>query len=229
MELGEKILRARQELGISQRQLCGDVITRNMLSRIEHGAARPSMNTLAYLARQLGKPVSYFLDDEAEPVPAARMTGALTLLQKAEKAVAQQRYPYARELLEELDTPDPELLRRKLLLLGRIPGADLQAVCAALPSLDEELLLRARAALDAGDAPRGLRLLEAAEDRESPHRHMLMGRALLLQRQYENASAHFHRAEDAFPRETAAYLEQCYRELGDYRRAYEYACRQKNT
>ena len=49
MELGEKLLRARQEAGLSQRQLCGDVITRNMLSRIEHGTARPSMDTLQYL------------------------------------------------------------------------------------------------------------------------------------------------------------------------------------
>ena len=34
MELGEKLLQARQEAGLSQRQLCGDVITRNMLSLI---------------------------------------------------------------------------------------------------------------------------------------------------------------------------------------------------
>ena len=43
MELGEKLRQARMEAGLSQRQLCGDVITRNMLSQIENGAARPSM------------------------------------------------------------------------------------------------------------------------------------------------------------------------------------------
>ena len=50
MELGEKLRLARQEAGLSQRQLCGDVITRNMLSQIENGSAKPSMETLRYSA-----------------------------------------------------------------------------------------------------------------------------------------------------------------------------------
>ena len=69
MELGEKIRQARLEAGLSQRQLCGDVITRNMLSQIENGSARPSMDTLRYLAQQLGKPLSYFLEEEAVTSP----------------------------------------------------------------------------------------------------------------------------------------------------------------
>ena len=62
MSLGEKLRQARMESGLSQRQLCGDEITRNMLSQIEHDTARPSMSTLQYLARRLGLPVSYFLE-----------------------------------------------------------------------------------------------------------------------------------------------------------------------
>lgn len=50
MELGQRIRQARQEAGLSQRQLCGETITRNMLSRIEHGTVRPSMTTLRFLA-----------------------------------------------------------------------------------------------------------------------------------------------------------------------------------
>ena len=46
MELGEKLRQARLEAGLSQRQLCGEDITRNMLSQIEHGSAKPSMKTL---------------------------------------------------------------------------------------------------------------------------------------------------------------------------------------
>ena len=38
MELGEKLRQARLEAGLTQRQLCGDQITRNMLSLIENGA-----------------------------------------------------------------------------------------------------------------------------------------------------------------------------------------------
>ena len=65
MELGEKIRCARQEAGLSQRQLCGSEITRNMLSLIENGSAKPSMKTLQYLAARLGKNVSFFLEETA--------------------------------------------------------------------------------------------------------------------------------------------------------------------
>jgi len=227
MELGEKILRARQEMGLSQRQLCGGEITRNMLSQIEHGTAHPSMKTLRYLADRLEKPVSYFLDEEAEPVPAAQMMDTLTLLQKAEKAMEEKRYPYVKELLEKIETPYPELARRKLLLLSRLPGADIGALSEALPSMDEELLLRARAALDGKNLSRALHLLEAMEERDTPQWHMLMGRLLLKQKNYAAAAGQFHMAENVFPMETAAYLEQCYRELEDFKQAYFYACKQK--
>lgn len=63
MELGQRLKAARLDAGLSQRQLCGDTITRNMLSLIENGSARPSMDTLRYLAAQLGKPIGYFLED----------------------------------------------------------------------------------------------------------------------------------------------------------------------
>lgn len=65
MALGELLKQARLDAGLSQRQLCGEEITRNMLSQIENGAARPSMDTLRYLAARLGKPVSYFLEEQA--------------------------------------------------------------------------------------------------------------------------------------------------------------------
>ena len=63
MTLGEKLKQARLEAGLSQRQLCGEEVTRNMLSQIENGVAMPSMGTLSYFARQLGKPVSFFLEE----------------------------------------------------------------------------------------------------------------------------------------------------------------------
>ena len=69
MELGKRLKEVRLSLGLSQRELCGDEITRNMLSRIENGSARPSMDTLKYLAARLGKPVSYFLEEETVTSP----------------------------------------------------------------------------------------------------------------------------------------------------------------
>ena len=69
MELGTRLRQARLAAGLSQRQLCGETITRNMLSQIENGSARPSMDTLRYLAAQLGKPVSFFLEEQMEVSP----------------------------------------------------------------------------------------------------------------------------------------------------------------
>ena len=69
MELGARLKQARLEAGLSQRQLCGEKISRNMLSQIENGSARPSMDTLKYLAAQLGKPMGYFLEEEAVTSP----------------------------------------------------------------------------------------------------------------------------------------------------------------
>lgn len=62
MELGERLRQERIAQGLSQRQLAGEKITRNMLSQIENGSATPSVDTLCYLAQQLHKPVSFFLE-----------------------------------------------------------------------------------------------------------------------------------------------------------------------
>ena len=62
MDLGSKIKQLRIDKMMTQKELAGNEITRNMLSQIENGSARPSMDTLRYLAGQLGKPVSYFLE-----------------------------------------------------------------------------------------------------------------------------------------------------------------------
>ena len=101
MELGEKIRQARLEAGLSQRALCGDSITRNMLSQIENGAAKPSMATLQYLARQLHKPVGFFLEEQ-------------TVLSPNPERMADARLAYGRrdhrrvlEILADYHGPDP--------------------------------------------------------------------------------------------------------------------------
>lgn len=66
MELGEKIRRRRKELRLTQEELAGDCITRNMLSQIEKGKATPSLQTIVYLAEKLGMPVGYFFCEEDE-------------------------------------------------------------------------------------------------------------------------------------------------------------------
>lgn len=222
MDLGEKIRKARLEAGLSQRQLCGEDITRNMLSLIEHGTAKPSMKTLRCLSQRLGKPISYFLEDGAGDPSELAQSGEN--LRRAEEALSQGKAIYAAQLLEQVTAP--RLLREKLLLFARIPGADLKKISENLPSLDEELLLRAEAALISGDPGRCHTLLDACDDREAPRRLLLMGRLHMAQGDWAKAAACLEAAEEAYP-EAIPMLEACFRELGDYKRAYEYACKQK--
>ena len=97
MELAQKLKQARLDAGLSQKALCADRITRNMLSQIENGSARPSMDTLRYLAGQLGKPLSYFLEDDAVTSPNQE------LMVKARAATPSD----ALHLLGQYQGPDP--------------------------------------------------------------------------------------------------------------------------
>ena len=221
MELGEKILQARKSAGLSQRQVCGDVITRNMLSQIEHGSANPSMDTLKYLASQLGKPISYFLEEDLDTAPLE----AISKLRQAETALESGKHRYAAELLEAADGTIPELNRTKQLLLAKIPGADLQKICDNLPSLDEELLLRANAAFLQENPERCLHLLESMENRNTPQWYLLRGRLCMKQNQPGNAVEYLLRARET--KEVYGLLERCYRELENYKQAYFYAVKQK--
>lgn len=64
MTLGQKIKALRKEKKWTQAELAGDEITRNMLSLIESDTTLPSLPTLQYLAKRLGVPAGYFLDEE---------------------------------------------------------------------------------------------------------------------------------------------------------------------
>ena len=67
--LGQKIKELRLAKKLTQREVVGDFITRNMLSQIESGTATPSVRTLAYLAKVLEVPVSTLLEsDETQGV-----------------------------------------------------------------------------------------------------------------------------------------------------------------
>lgn len=97
MDLAQKLRQARLDAGLSQRQLCGDRITRNMLSQIENGSAHPSMETLKYLAQQLGKPMSFFLEEQAVSSP------NLQIMEQARKAQPSD----ALSILGQYQAPDP--------------------------------------------------------------------------------------------------------------------------
>ena len=66
MTLGQKIRSLRKERGLTQASLCGEHMTRNMLSQIENDLATPSLPTVTFLAKQLSVPIGYLLDDDAD-------------------------------------------------------------------------------------------------------------------------------------------------------------------
>lgn len=68
MTTGEKIKNIRIRKKMTQSELSGTCVTRNMLSQIENGTATPSLSTLKAIAERLDTPIEYFLseiDDES--------------------------------------------------------------------------------------------------------------------------------------------------------------------
>ena len=72
MTLGQKLKKARLDRGLTQAQVVGDRITRNMLSQLENDLASPSVGTLEYLASVLGVQAAWLLADEKEEEAAGR-------------------------------------------------------------------------------------------------------------------------------------------------------------
>ncbi len=141
MELGQRLKQARLEAGLSQRQLCGETITRNMLSQIENGSARPSMGTLEYLCRRLGKPISFFLEEETVTSPNQ------ALMTQAREAFSREKYAAVMHILENYRSPDavfdPERFLLEALSLTALSG---EAAAAGKGIYARELLEEAEKA-----------------------------------------------------------------------------------
>ena len=172
MEVGEKLRQARLEAGLSQRALCGDVITRNMLSQIENGVAKPSMATLQYLAGQLGKPVGYFLEEQTlvSPNPG--------VMEQARAAYAQRQHEAVMQILQDYQAPDPLFDHEK----------DYLAALSSLVLAENKLL----------QSPQQAELLLERIHRSSIYYTDVMEqkRKLLLRRCWEMLEQHYREQED---------------------------------
>lgn len=263
MDIGKRLKQARLEAGLTQRQLCGDTITRNMLSLIENGTARPSMDTLICLAERLGKPVSFFLEESMVLSPntdrmrdartffaAGRYAEALEVLKTyqrpdetfdweklflealclmalAEQAITDGRSPYAETLLsqaEQIAAETPyfrqENLQALLCLRARV-----RPVVARSISIDTMLLQKAEVE---EDPARAAALLDAMEEQRSSRWCLLRGKSAANMGEYARGEAWLKQAETDHPQEALPLLEICCRELGDFKGAYEYACRRRD-
>ena len=106
MNIGKKIKELRTEKLMTQSELAGSEITRNMLSRIENEAALPSLGTVLYLAERLGVAAGYLLSEGDEEFTYHK-TGAM---KNIKKAYSDGRYELCRDLcLESFDEFDDEL------------------------------------------------------------------------------------------------------------------------
>ena len=84
MTLGQKLKQARLARGMTQTQVVGERITRNMLSQIENDQASPSVGTLEYLAAVLDVKLAWLLADEKEEAEADRTNRLRELLRSGD-------------------------------------------------------------------------------------------------------------------------------------------------
>jgi transcriptional regulator with XRE-family HTH domain len=70
-DIGKKIQRAREEAGLSQEELASHLgYTQAALSNYELGKRRLYLANIEQIARELNKPLSYFLEDSPVTAPA---------------------------------------------------------------------------------------------------------------------------------------------------------------
>lgn len=254
MELGQRLKQARLDAGLSQRQLCGQTITRNMLSQIENGSAKPSMETLRYLAAQLGKPMGYFLEEQAVTSPNQ------AIMEKARQAFIQGTY--APEFLSAYEGPDPvfdweyhllsalgrlQLARQAyaqnkreyaLALLAQVaehgaatpyytPAQDRQRQIlqyALQPDSKPELQLSLEEILLLAGVAADPGAVLEAFPKNDPQWHLAMGDAFFARQDFAKARAHYEKAPQT--PQVFQKLEACCRELEDFKNAYYYAKKQ---
>jgi len=82
MNIGERIRELRISKLMTQADLAGDRITRNMLSCIENGSANPSLSTIVYTAGRLGVPAGFLLAEQGDEMAYRKMSN-LSNIKKA--------------------------------------------------------------------------------------------------------------------------------------------------
>lgn len=99
MNIGDKIKRLRNEKLMTQSELAGSVITRNMLSCIENGSASPSLSTLKHIAARLNVPVGYLLAEGEDEMIYAK----LSQISNIKNAYLSGNYKICRDIWAESD------------------------------------------------------------------------------------------------------------------------------
>lgn len=106
MDIGKKIKNLRTEKLMTQSELAGTEITRNMLSRIENGAALPSLGTIIYLADKLGVSAGYLLSKGDEDF----VYNKTRIMKNIRRAYTDKNYELCRDIcMSSFEEYDDEL------------------------------------------------------------------------------------------------------------------------
>ncbi len=105
-DMGRRIRERRKRLGLTQTQLCGDYMTRNMLSRIETGDAHPSLETLLFISQKLKTPPSFFLCRDAKEEAEYTKT---VKIKDARRFLGTGQYKKCIDICQELPSDDDEV------------------------------------------------------------------------------------------------------------------------
>lgn len=133
--LGRRIRQARQELGLSLREVAGTDFTRAFLNQIELGRSRPSTQNLRVIARRLQRPIEYFLEDPGDSTAALELA-----LAEAELALHQSDAARAETLMRQiLARPIPIELRTQAQLTLATAYLRLGRAQEAIPLLEEAI------------------------------------------------------------------------------------------
>ena len=105
MNIGERIRALRNAKMMTQTELAGKQITRNMLSRIENGSALPSVSTIVYLASRLGVPAGFLLAEDGNEFYYKKMNA----IPNIKRAYTAGDYKICRDICMSLGGTDDEI------------------------------------------------------------------------------------------------------------------------
>lgn len=103
--LGEKIKKLRKMRGLTQAELVGNTVTRNMLSNIENGKACPSLETLISIAERLSVSVSYLISEEDD----FAFYEKKRKISQIYRAFSAKNFPACIDLINSINEKDNEL------------------------------------------------------------------------------------------------------------------------
>ncbi len=106
MTIGEKIKKLRTDKLMSQSELAGSEITRNMLSQIEHGSALPSLSTIRYIAARLNVSPGFLLAEDEDEMLYLKQSE----INNIKKAFTAKNFYLCREMCENCSWSDDELM-----------------------------------------------------------------------------------------------------------------------